>query len=145
MTLLKKNQYHIRQDFKLPHNSLFVLGWKTNREWHHCIRPDKRPFSEKSPDELAFFGERISLTLRTVATFLNRQTGRLYGQGARHKTLEEMSSDDQTYETDELEMVHAFSAENHQSLDFDWHAQYGRGFNALNFKVLNSYPSRKGK
>lgn len=145
MTLLKKHQYNIRQDFKLPHNSLFVLGWKTNREWHHCIRPDKRSPSEKSPDELAFYGERISLTLRTVATFLNRRTGHLYGQGARQKTLDEIPSDEQHFESDELEMVHAFSAENQQSLDFDWHVQYGRGFNALNFKVLNSHPSRKGK
>ena len=144
MTLLKKHQYNIRQDFKLPHNSLFVLGWQTNREWHHCIRPDKRNLSDKSPDELAFYGERISLTLRTVATFLNRQTGHIYGQGARQKTLTEKSSED-PYEADELEMVHAFSAENHQSSDFNWQTHYGRGFNALNFKILNSHPSRKRK
>ena len=32
----------------------------------------------------------------------------------------------------------AFSAENKLSLDFDWNQYYGRGFNALNFKVLHS-------
>ena len=136
MTLTHKQQYRLRQDFKLPHNSLFVLGWKTNREWHHAIRPDKRLFTAKDPDELAFYGERISLTLRTVATFLNRHTGRIYGQGARSKTLEEEPSTDN--ENDEIDMVYAFSAENRLSSDFDWHRYYGRGFNALNFKVLNS-------
>lgn len=140
MTLLRKHQYSIREDFKLPHNSLFVLGWQTNREWHHCIRPDKRHLSEKSPDELAFDGERISLTLRTVATFLNRRTGHIYGQGARQKTPSEDSHED-----DSLAMVKAFSAENHQSSDFDWQAQYGRGFNALNFKILNCHPSQRKK
>jgi alkylated DNA repair dioxygenase AlkB len=143
MTLLNKRQYNIRQDFKLPHNSLFVMGWKTNREWHHCIRPDKRPISEKSPDELAFYGERISLTLRTVATFLNRQTGYMYGQGARHKTSQENSTDE--YENDDVDMVRAFGAENHQSSEFDWNYHYGRGFNALNFKVLNSHCNKGRK
>jgi alkylated DNA repair dioxygenase AlkB len=140
MTLINKRQLGIRQDFKLPHNSLFVLGWKTNREWQHSIRPDKRLFSEKSPDELAFYGERISLTLRTVATFLNRQTGYIYGQGARHKTLTEAQKNSvDEYENDDIEMVNAFSAENRQSLEFNWNYNYGRGFNALNFKVLNSH------
>ncbi|UJR08561.1 hypothetical protein I4U23_012822 [Adineta vaga] len=137
MTLIHKRQPGVRQNFKLPHNSLFVLGWQTNREWHHAIRPDKRPNDLKDPDESSFYGERISLTLRTVATFLNRHTGQIYGQGARFKTIEKQSERDE-YESDELEMVHAFSRENHQSSEFDWQTTYGRGFNALNFKVLNS-------
>jgi hypothetical protein len=146
MTLINKRQYGIRQDFKLPHNSLFVLGWKTNREWQHSIRPDKRSPTEKSPDELAFYGERISLTLRTVATFLNRRTNQIYGQGARFKTISEQQENSlDAYENDELDMVRAFSTENHQSSEFDWHFHYGRGFNALNFKVLNSYHQQKKK
>ncbi|CAF0796267.1 unnamed protein product [Adineta ricciae] len=141
MTLIHKRQRGLRQDFKLPHNSLFVLGWQTNREWQHCIRPDKRPNDVKDPDELAFYGERISLTLRSVATFLNRRTSRIYGQGARFKTLNEHFEDDE-YNDDELDMVRAFSSENYQSSEFDWHAAYGQGFSALNFKVLNSKQKR---
>lgn len=41
-------------------------------------------------------------------------------------------------EGDEQNMLMAFSAENKQSTEFDWNHHYGRGFNALNFKVLNS-------
>ena len=141
MTLIHKRQRGLRQDFKLPHNSLFVLGWQTNREWQHCIRPDKRSNDVKDPDERAFYGERISLTLRSVATFLNRRTSRIYGQGARFKTLNEQFEDDE-YNDDELDMVRAFSSENYQSSEFDWHAMYGQGFNALNFKVLNSKQKR---
>ena len=136
MTLINKQQLGMRQNIKLPHNSLFVLGWQTNREWQHAIRPDKRPITERDSDENAFYGERISLTLRTVATFLNRQTGHMYGQGARCKTITEQS--DQVYDNDEIDMVKAFSAENYQALNFDWDFHYGQGFNALNFKVLNS-------
>jgi hypothetical protein len=135
MTLIKKGQLGVRQEIKLPHNSLFVLGWKTNHEWQHAIRPDKRPDSQRDPDETAFYSERISLTLRTVATFLNCRTGQIYGQGARYKTINEQSEE---YENDEIEMVKAFGAENFQSSEFDWNYHYGRGFNALNFKVLNS-------
>jgi hypothetical protein len=141
MTLINKRQPGVQQHFKLPHNSLFVMGWKTNREWQHSIRPDRRSNSEKSPDELAFYGERISLTLRTVATFLNRQTGQIYGQGARCKTINDQQEHE--YENDEKDMVFAFSAENHQSSEFDWNLNYGRGFNALNFKILNSYRNKK--
>lgn len=139
MILRHKKDYTRRQDFKMPHNSLFVLGWNTNREWYHSIRPDRRPASEKSPDELAFFGERISLTLRTVATFVNRNTGLIYGQGGRYKTRQQAEENQsEHYENDDMAMVHAFSAENHQSSEFDWNFHYGQGFNAVNFKILNS-------
>lgn len=139
MILINKREYGVTQELKLPHNSLFILGWRTNREWHHAIRPDKRSSSEKDPDELAFYGERISLTFRTIATFLNRFTGQIYGQGGRYKTINEQPENPtEDHENDEMSMVQAFSNENRQSSEFNWNLHYGRGFNALNFKVLNS-------
>lgn len=54
----------------LPHNSLFVLGWKSNRDFLHSIRADKRMPSLKSTDELICREQRISLTFRTIATFI---------------------------------------------------------------------------
>jgi alkylated DNA repair dioxygenase AlkB len=139
MILKHKTQDGLKQRFKLPHNSLFVLGWKTNREWFHSIKQDNRLDMDKDPDELAFSSQRISLTLRTVATFRNRRTGQLYGQGARYKTNEEEKFNETIInESDEQDMLIAFSAENKQSSEFDWNHYYGNGFNALNFKVLNS-------
>jgi hypothetical protein len=139
MILKHKIQDGLKQRFKLPHNSLFVLGWKTNREWLHSIKQDNRLDMDKDPDELAFSSQRISLTLRTVATFRNRRTGQLYGQGARCKTNnEQLFEENLSNESDEQNMLMAFSAENRQSLEFDWNHYYGAGFNALNFKVLNS-------
>ena len=138
MILKHKTQQGLKQRFKLPHNSLFVLGWTTNREWFHAIRQDNRLDRDKDADELAFSSQRISLTLRTVATFLNRRTGQLYGQGAQCKALEQLADESTRTNNDEEGLLHAFSAENKQSLDFDWHHHYGRGYNALNFKVLNS-------
>jgi len=136
MILKHKTQDGLKQRFKLPHNSLFVLGWKTNREWFHSIKQDNRLDMDKDSDELAFSSQRISLTLRTVATFRNRRTGQLYGQGARCKINNEQIFDET--ESDEQNMLMAFSAENKQSSEFDWNHYYGKGFNALNFKVLNS-------
>jgi len=133
MILKHKTQDGLKQRFKLPHNSLFVMGWKTNHEWFHSIKQDNRADRDKDQDELAFSSQRISLTLRTVATFRNRRTGQLYGQGARNKTVEQTST-----ENDEQDMLMAFSAENKQSSEFDWNHYYGKGFNALNFKILNS-------
>ena len=136
MILKHKIQDGVKQRVKLPHNSLFILGWKTNREWFHSIKQDNRADRDKQPDELAFQSQRISLTLRTVATFRNRRTGQLYGQGARYKTADEGKPEEEI--ADEQNMLMAFSAENKQSAEFDWNHHYGRGFNALNFKVLNS-------
>jgi alkylated DNA repair dioxygenase AlkB len=138
MILKHKTRDGVKQRFKLPHNSLFVLGWKTNREWFHSIKQDNRLDMDKDQDELAFSSQRISLTLRTVSTFRNRRTGQLYGQGARNKSIEQISEDQVSNEGDEHNMLMAFSAENKQSSEFDWNHYYGNGFNALNFKVLNS-------
>ncbi len=130
---------------ELPHNSLFVLGWETNRAYMHAIRQDKRPAREKRADELRERGERISLTFRTVSTF-RLPSGALFGQGARRKTRAEAeglgpdarasrSSPDR--ERDEARaMLEAFGRENRSS-DFDWDAHYGGGFDVLNFRVLN--------
>lgn len=139
MILKHKTSEGLKHRFKLPHNSLFILGWKTNREWFHSIRQDNRADRDKEPDELAFSSQRISLTLRTVATFRNRRTSQMFGQGARRKTFEELTASAQVdAHQDEETMLHAFSAENKQALEFDWEQNYGRGFDALNFKVLNS-------
>ncbi len=52
--------------------------------------------------------------------------------------MEQISEEQVFNESDEQDMLMAFSAENKLSLDFDWNQYYGRGFNALNFKVLHS-------
>eukprot|EP01102_Stenamoeba_stenopodia_P002287 TRINITY_DN1208_c0_g1_i1.p1 TRINITY_DN1208_c0_g1~~TRINITY_DN1208_c0_g1_i1.p1 ORF type:complete len:398 (-),score=107.47 TRINITY_DN1208_c0_g1_i1:1479-2672(-) len=157
------------QRVTLPHNSLFVLGWETNRKWTHEIRQDKRMDAIKRPDELDFSSSRISLTFRTISTYLRHSDGRIYGQGAVHKTEQELDdylvtsgdsnnkskgvSDEEERVTttteggsadseEAVEMLKAFSAENRDS-HFDWDKHYGRGFSLLNFKVLN--PERREK
>ena len=66
---------------KLTNNSVFVLGWRTNQRYSHGIKRDKRQVSEKTIDELAYNSERISLTFRSIATYMH-PSGALYGQGA---------------------------------------------------------------
>ncbi len=73
----------------MVHNSLFELGWNSNKEWTHTIKMDKRKQHEKSVDENLNQGERISLTLRTIDTYLDEK-GRVFGQGGTCKTQEEL-------------------------------------------------------
>jgi hypothetical protein len=114
------------QNVKLTHGSVFVLGWKTNQRWMHSIRRDKRIDTLKDPDELAFGGERISLTMRVIGTFMNTQTRKLFGQGAAEGE----------YVNDSEEMLTAFGKEN-KGMD-EWDNIYKGGFHSLNFKELPS-------
>ncbi|MEL6342548.1 MAG: isochorismatase family protein [Myxococcota bacterium] len=113
------------QRVELPHNSLFLLGWETNRTFKHGIRPDKRADIEKRRDELRYGGERISLTLRTIATF-RTDDGAVVGQGAR--TGPPMAPEEERHA-----LLIAFGTENRDP-DFDWDAHYGQGFDRINFR-----------
>lgn len=128
------------QQVYLPHNSLFVLGWETNRTWRHAIVPDGRSLSKRSSVAQREGGHRISLTFRDIATFYRLTDGLLFGQGARSKTLAEAVRSKQPVTVarrhrDALAMVRAFSVEN-KSPNFDWDRSYARGFNVLDFKGL---------
>ena len=46
-------------EISLEPGSLFILGWKTNKEWKHCI-PKRAPSIVKDA--------RISLTYRSIAS-----------------------------------------------------------------------------
>jgi glutathione S-transferase len=122
----------ISQRVPMPHESLFVLGEKTNSRWLHGIKPDKRQESEKSVEERSHGGQRISLTFRHIGTFLDPNGDAIWGQGAVSKVESEahpvIHGDAQ--ETERL--VRAFGEEN-RSLDFDWDAVYGKGFDVVNF------------
>ena len=53
------------QRVPLPHESLFVLGERTNMRWLHGIRQDKRPNAEKSVEDRAGDYELEVLQLRS--------------------------------------------------------------------------------
>jgi len=125
------------QRVPLPHNSMFVLGQKTNMRWLHGVRPDKRPSTEKSTAELAFSGERISLTFRHIGTFLNHDLGRIWGQGACSKSKSDAGKIVKGDAAEIENMIRAFGEENQQS-HFDWEGAYGSGFNVLNFVTRSS-------
>ena len=60
----------------LPHASMLVLGPETNKQFTHSII---RKEGSMEP--------RISLTMRDVRTFMDKKTGRLFGQGVDVKSL----------------------------------------------------------
>lgn len=127
------------QRVALPHRSLFVLGEKTNMRWLHGIRPDKRPDSTKSPEEVAFGGERISLTFRNVGTFIDPASNTIWGQGGVGKTPD-LARPVVHGDPAEIErMIRSFGQENRET-EFDWDSVYGGGFDVVNF--VTASPTR---
>ncbi|KHN96164.1 isochorismatase [Metarhizium album ARSEF 1941] len=118
------------QRTQLPHNSLCRMGLKTNMKWLHSIRQDKRAARDKSPEELAFKGGRISLTFRQIGTFLDKNETIIWGQGATGKSRETAQPVINGQSPEAVEMLKAFGAENNSSM-FDWEARYGKGFDVL--------------
>ena len=119
------------QRIRMPHNSIFVLGPQTNKEWLHGVRADKRPAVEKTDEEKAFEGERISITFRQIGTFMNKKEKTIWGSGAKSKSRQNASRIS-TKDNAQMEaMINAFGKENHDT-DFDWDAEYGSGFNVIN-------------
>ena len=121
------------QRISMPDNSIFILGPQTNREWLHGVRADKRPFQEKTEQEKAYDGERISITFRQIGTFMNQNAQTIWGTGARNKSRSKAGkivNDPSQMEA----MIIAFGKENHQA-DFDWDAGYGQGFDAVNLNM----------
>jgi nicotinamidase-related amidase/alkylated DNA repair dioxygenase AlkB/glutathione S-transferase len=114
----------------LPHNSMCRMGLTTNMRWLHSIRQDKRPITEKKPEELAYGGGRISLTFRLIGTFLDKDQQKIWGQGAVAKTKEGARTVVNGKAEEAERMIYAFGTENHSS-EFDWEATYGKGFDVL--------------
>ena len=118
------------QRIPMPHKSVFVLGPKTNMRWLHGVRADKRPAEQRTTEEKAFGGERISITFRKIGTFWDEDEGIIWGQGAGG-TTRTTARRVRKGATIEIEaMITAFGRENHHS-DFDWDAEYGRGFDVI--------------
>ncbi|RKU46700.1 hypothetical protein DL546_008905 [Coniochaeta pulveracea] len=115
----------------LPHNSLIRMGLATNSRWLHAIRQDKRLTNQKSPTELAYSGERISLTFRKIATFTDASQSLIWGQGATSKTRDSAQPVINGQTPEAVRMLQAFGTENHSS-DFDWEGVYGGGFDVVN-------------
>ncbi|KAF5368092.1 hypothetical protein D9758_004419 [Tetrapyrgos nigripes] len=134
------------QRIPLPHASMFVMGLETNKQWLHGIPHDNRPFQTKSPAEQAEGGERISLTLRCIGTFLSgnpNQTStstepiKIYGQGATCKTpdtAQVIPSGTRAVEENE-KLIEAFGRENKES-DFVWEEVYGKGSDVVTFRFV---------
>ena len=120
MTLTKKGSSNIKEKIKLTSNSAFLIGMETNKKFYHEVKPDKRPIKEKQPDELIYNEGRMSLTFRSIGTFV--QDDKLVGQGAP----------DYVYPTinDANELTIAFGEENSDP-NFDWLEYYGKGFYAF--------------
>lgn len=118
----------------LPHNSLCKVSLEANSYWLHSIKPDKRPDFEKSVDELSYGSQRISLTFRTIGTYLNPAMTHIWGQGATSKTIETASPVINGPSAEGEAMVQAFSQEN-QTSGLDWQATYGAGFDVLHMTV----------
>jgi alkylated DNA repair dioxygenase AlkB len=122
------------QRIHMPHNSLFVLGPETNRSWLHGIMADKRLPADRSPEELAYNGMRISLTFRDIGTFINQDETLIWGQGAKSKTQERAGKVIVGDKDETARMIYSFGKENQEDETWDWDMNYGSGFDVLHFQ-----------
>jgi alkylated DNA repair dioxygenase AlkB len=128
----------VTQRIHMPHNSLFILGLKTNRFWLHGINQDKRAERDRSPEELANNGMRISLTFRLIGTFLSADEQYIWGQGAKSKTKEDAEKCINADDAEANKMIDAFGFENKEGAGFDWDKVYGEGFDVLNMRAVGA-------
>ena len=123
---------------RLPHNSALLMSLPTNAKYLHSINPDKRSASELKPPEKAYDGQRISLTFRNIATFLNAGSEHIWGQGATGKDRHEArrvvgrGGDVEAREAVE-QLLKGFGAENAAS-EIRWDEWYGAGSDVLHLK-----------
>jgi alkylated DNA repair dioxygenase AlkB len=122
------------QRIPMPHNSLFVLGLRTNQIWLHGINADKRMAADRHDDEKAYNGMRISLTFRNIGTFLDKDEKKIWGQGAKGKSQDDAHEVINGDETETAKLIRAFGVENHEGEAFKWEEVYGDGFDVLHFK-----------
>ena len=108
----------MKQAVPLPHASCFIMGLRTNAEWQHAVKADRRPDIERDHAERAEGGARISLTFRCIVTYEDTE-GRLVGQGARLADGVEPGEGER--------LLAAFARENREALD--WAQLYSGGFN----------------
>ena len=125
-----ENTQRETQRVAMPHNSMFVLGLKSNEKWLHSIMADKRLEAERSDLETAYSGARISLTFRHIATFLDAKETVIWGQGATSKDQRGAADVVNNDEAEAERMIRAFSRENHSN-EFNWSEWYGDGFDVL--------------
>ncbi|KAH9836026.1 Isochorismatase family [Teratosphaeria destructans] len=118
----------------MPHNSMIKMSLETNAEYLHGIKPDKRLLQERSDAEKAYEGQRISLTFRHIATFLDKDEKLIWGQGALGKTREDAQAVVNGDVDESAKLVRAFAAENAAS-HIDWDSVYGEGNNVLHLKA----------
>lgn len=127
----------------LPNDSLVLFDMYTNKNYKHVIRSDRRPESELTPEELLNNKMRISITFRSISTFVSNDKLKIFGQGAIYKTYKEMCSFlseneyiKPTSVEDEVDLVKRFSDEN-WSYNKSWDDIWGKGSNVIEFSKLN--------
>ncbi|KAK0942933.1 hypothetical protein LTR29_005505 [Friedmanniomyces endolithicus] len=119
----------------MPHNSILTMTLRTNAEYLHGITADKRPAVEISSAEKAYNGQRISLTFRRIATFLDAEGKEIWGQGAVGKTRESARLVVSGNKAESERLVRAFGAENAAS-GIEWASVYGEGSDVLHLGLV---------
>ena len=113
--ILTHKESKLVQKIPMPDNSIFVLGWKTNMLWHHCVNRENIDSS------------RISIVLRDIDTFINSD-GKIFGQGGICKKEQDLDRyQDIDQKTEVAKLLNAFRKEN--GTDFIWEREYSSGFN----------------
>jgi soluble cytochrome b562 len=122
--------------FELFDNSAFIMDLETNGKYMHAIRKDNRLTAstnkvfdtpEVHPIQDSNV-ERISLTFRTIGTFVNMKLRTIYGQGAKDKVNANPISD---CKQESQRLLVEFAKENHSKSMYD----YKEGFDVIMTRI----------
>ncbi|GAM90970.1 hypothetical protein ANO11243_090170 [Dothideomycetidae sp. 11243] len=129
----------VTERIHLPHNSILVMGLKTNAEFLHSIQPDRRLAHDLSGPEMAYNGLRISITFRQIGTYLSSDSKLIWGQGAIGKTKEHRRAAISGDQGSGQELLKLFGMENKQT-GLTWSDIFG-GSDVLNMANTATMPN----
>lgn len=119
---------------RLPHGSMLVLGPKTNQQFTHSIL-------KKEGSDIP----RMSLTFRHVVTFMDLNTGRLFGEGVKSLTLKQARNaqriENALFFASFTGIIFLLNQRNYQRGENSYNY---RSYYAMNKEMMNTYFSTAG-
>ena len=106
-------------ELQIPHNTLLVIGWRTNLEWKHGIRAD--------PEGDVAAGASYALIFRESVTYKHAATGRLFGPRTPYARAADLPAQPMAADPEAIadaELVRLFGVENSRPVTLELYRDY---------------------
>lgn len=120
--LTNKTDRKIKIPVSMPHNSLFILGWKTNNRWLHSVPKQ----SINGPSRASW-----SVLFRKSVTRKHITSGHLFGPRTKYHCLDDLQKDILTgllpFSDDGRELIRLYREENSRPINVQYLQQFAQG------------------